>query len=434
MGKFSRGTAVLAVVGFGAVLAGMPATEVGAAEFNLEGKTVTMLIPSRAGGGTDGIGRVIAAGMAKHLPGRPDLVFKNIPAGTGTKALNYFVEKVKPDGETFATASGSQVYADTMRRKTVRYDPGTFEFIGHLPAPGGVVLVPKAMLDRLKDKAQKPLIFGGINGTRGQSQMAVWGPAFLGWNIRWVVGYLGSSGMNLAFERGETQVTANTNNGVIKPFLESGKFVAIAQSGLRKGKDVKRSPLYPDVPLFSKMILPQLKTAQEKSAFNAWWTMGQVGKYYMLPPKTPADVVKVYRAAFEKALADKEVNRRIMALWSPVYTVDTGREMADLVKDIKRITDEDLAFIDGLRRSVGIPAGVGRNRVVRSKITKIDSAGRAVSFKVNRGRTHKVQVSSKKTEIMVGGKKAKRSDLKTGMTCRFIYPKTNKTAKSVACD
>jgi hypothetical protein len=77
---------------------------------------------------------------------------------------------------------------------------------------------------------------------------------------------------------------------------------------------------------------------------------------------------------------------------------------------------------------------VGRNRVVRSKITKIDSAGRAVSFKVNRGRTHKVQVSSKKTEIMVGGKKAKRSDLKTGMTCRFIYPKTNKTAKSVACD
>lgn len=424
----------LAAACLGVALAGGPATVAQAAELNLKGKTVTMLIPSRPGGGTDGIGRVVATGMIKYLPGKPDILFKNIPAGTGTKALNYFVEKVVPNGETFATASGSQVYADTMRRKTVRYDPGKFEFIGHLPAPGGVVLIPKAMLGRLKDKSQKPLIFGGINGTRGQSQMAVWGPNYLGWNIRWVVGYLGSSGMNLAFERGETQVTANTNNSVIKPFLDSGKYVAIAQTGLRKGKSVKRSPLYPDVPLFNKMIEPKLKTPEEKHAFKAWWTMAQVGKYYMLPPKTPAGVVKAYRAAFMKALADKDVDKKVKALWSPIYAVDTGPEMADLVKDIKQITDEDLSFIDGLRRNVGIPAGVGRNRVVRSKITKIGKGGRVVSFKVRRGRTHKVKVSGSKTEITVGGKKAKRSALKMGMTCRFIYPKKNKTAKSIACE
>ena len=41
---------------------------------------------------------------------------------------------------------------------------------------------------------------------------------------------------------------------------------------------------------------------------------------------------------------------------------------------------------------------------------------------------------SDKTQITIGGKKAKRSDLKEGMTCRFIYPKKNKTAKSIACD
>lgn len=404
------------------------------AEVNFKGKTLTMLIPSRPGGGTDGVGRVVATGIAKYLPGKPDILFKNIPAGQGVKALNYFVEKVTPNGETFATASGSQVYADTMRLKTVRYDPGKFEFIGHLPAAGGVVLIPKNMLGRLKDKSQKPLIFGGIRGTRGQSQMAVWGPAYLGWNIRWVVGYLGSSAMNLAFERGETQVTANTNNSVIKPFLDSGKYIAISQTGIIKGQGATPSPLYPDVPLFHKMILPKLKTAQEKSAFKAWWTMVQVGKYYMLPPKTKPEVVKAYRAAFHKAVADKDVDKRLKAIWSPVYTVDTGPEMAALVRDIKSITDEDLAFIDSLRRSVGIPAGVGRNRVVRSKITSIKQGGRTVSFKVRKGRTHKVKVSGSKTQITIGGKKAKRSDLKEGMTCRFIYPKKNKTAKSIACD
>ena len=417
---------------FGATFLAAP-TQV-QAEVNYKGKTLTMLIPSRPGGGTDGVGRVVATGMMKYLPGKPDILFKNIPAGSGTKALNYFVEKVKADGVTFATASGSQVYADTMRRKTVRYDPGKFEFIGHLPAAGGVVLIPKSMLGRLKDKSQKPLIFGGIRGTRGQSQMAVWGPPYLGWNIRWVVGYLGSSGMNLAFERGETQVTANTNHSVIQPFLNTGNYIALSQTGIIKGQGATRSKLYPDVPLFHKMILPKLKTAKEKSAFKAWWTMVQVGKYYMLPPKTKPDVVKVYRAAFHKAMADKEVDKRIKALWSPVYTVDTGPEMLEVVKDIKKITDEDLSFIDSLRRSVGIPSGVGRNRVVRSKITDIKKGGRTVSFKVNKGRTHKVKVSGKKTEITVGGKKAKRGDLKKGMTCRFIYPKKNKTAKSIACE
>jgi tripartite-type tricarboxylate transporter receptor subunit TctC len=403
------------------------------AEMNFKGKTLTMLIPSRPGGGTDGIGRVVAVGIAKYLPGKPDILFKNIPAGSGTKALNYFVEKVQPDGITFATSSGSQVYADTMRRKTVRYDPGKFEYIGHLPAAGGAVLIPKSMLGRLKDKSQKPLIFGGIRGTRGQSQMAVWGPAYLGWNIRWVVGYLGSSGMNLAFERGETQVTANTNYSVINPFLKTGNYVALAQTGQIKGDGANRSPLYPDVPLFHKMVLPKLKSAKEKSAFRAWWTMVQVGKYYMLPPKTSADVVKVYRAAFFKAMADKDVDRKVKALWSPVYTVSTGPEMTKVVQDIKKITDEDLSFIDSIRNSVGIPLGVGRNRVVRSKISAIKKGGRNISFKVRKGRTHKVKVSGKRTEITISGKSAKRSALKTGMTCRFIYPKKNKTAKSIAC-
>jgi tripartite-type tricarboxylate transporter receptor subunit TctC len=429
----SRKAAVFALVGLGLAFGGTPAIEASAADYSLKGKTVTVLIPSRPGGGTDAIGRLISTGMAKILPGKPDVLFKNIPAGTGTKALNYFVEKVEPNGETIATASGSQVYADTMRRKTVRYDPGKFEFIGHLPAAGGVVLVPKAMLGRLKDKSQKPLIFGGIRGTRGQSQMAVWGPNYLGWNIRWVVGYLGSSGMNLAFERGETQVTANTNHSVIKPFLDTGKYVAISQTGRIKGADSTRSPLYPDVPLFHKMIQPKLKTAEEKSAFKAWWTMVQVGKYFMLPPETPTNVVKIYRAAFHKALADPDMDKKVKALWSPVYTVATGPEMLEVVKDIKKITDEDLSYIDKLRRNVGIPAGVGRNRVVRSKISKIDKGGRVVSFKVRKGRTHKVKVSGSKTEVTVDGKKAKRGALKKGMTCRFIYPKKNKTAKSIAC-
>ncbi|MCH8917747.1 MAG: hypothetical protein IIC52_06800 [Proteobacteria bacterium] len=83
--------------------------------------------------------------------------------------------------------------------------------------------------------------------------------------------------------------------------------------------------------------------------------------------------------------------------------------------------------------AVGIPSGIGRNRVVRSKITAIKKGGRNVSFKVRRGKTHMVKVSGKRTKVTVSGKSATRADLKKGMTCRFIYRKKNKTAKSIAC-
>ena len=42
-------------------------------------KTVTMIIGYAAGGGTDTVGRLVARFFAKHLPGTPIVVSRNVP-------------------------------------------------------------------------------------------------------------------------------------------------------------------------------------------------------------------------------------------------------------------------------------------------------------------------------------------------------------------
>src|ERR1043165_7352555 len=72
------------------------------------GKTVTMIISSAPGGGTDGAGRVIAQFLGKHLPGNPTIVVKNVPGAQGITAMNHFVSQaVAPDGLTVVTGSST---------------------------------------------------------------------------------------------------------------------------------------------------------------------------------------------------------------------------------------------------------------------------------------------------------------------------------------
>jgi tripartite-type tricarboxylate transporter receptor subunit TctC len=66
---------------------------------SFEGKTITVLISSSTGGGTDTTGRLVAQFLPKYLPGNPQTIVQNMPEGGGTIANNHFAN-AKPDGLT----------------------------------------------------------------------------------------------------------------------------------------------------------------------------------------------------------------------------------------------------------------------------------------------------------------------------------------------
>ena len=76
-----RGMAAKIGVGLFALLLGAAeAVAQGAPSF--KGKTITMIVGSEAGGGTDASGRLIAPYLRKYLPGEPNIVVHNMPGAS----------------------------------------------------------------------------------------------------------------------------------------------------------------------------------------------------------------------------------------------------------------------------------------------------------------------------------------------------------------
>jgi hypothetical protein len=76
----------------------------------------------------------------------------------------------------------------------------------------------------------------------------------LNWNLRWVVGYPGSTDLRMALERGEIDTTTFATDPDIADVMKSGKFKIELQSGfLEGGKIVGRSE-YGSAPVFSELL------------------------------------------------------------------------------------------------------------------------------------------------------------------------------------
>src|SRR5690349_20147956 len=110
---------------------------------SFEGKTVTMIIGSSPGGGTDTSGRLIANFIGNHLPGNPKILVRNIPGAQGMTALNYFVQQVAPDGLTITMGASTQGDPLFYRVPQANYDPTTFNIIGGVGRGGSVLVIKK---------------------------------------------------------------------------------------------------------------------------------------------------------------------------------------------------------------------------------------------------------------------------------------------------
>src|SRR5437764_6732684 len=92
---------------------------------------------------------------------------------------------------------------------------------------------------------------GSLNGTpRAAMGATVWGIEFLGWNVRWVLGYPGTSELVFALERGEIDMTSTGNASQIRRLLDTGRIKILARF---ESGGVVRSE-FGDAPTFVAMM------------------------------------------------------------------------------------------------------------------------------------------------------------------------------------
>ena len=276
-------------------------------------KSVTIVVPTAAGGANDAMARIIAQGLSAKL-GQPVIVENK--AGANGAIASDFVVRAAPDGYTIMFGYIATHGINPALQK-LRYDPVTdFEPIGMVAASPTVMVANKdvpvknarEMVDYLKAKPGTYSYATAGNGTAPH----IAGELFkLSAGVDVIsVPYKGSAPAVLDTIAGSTQYMF-PSLFTAYPQIKGGKLKALGIAG------DKRSPVLPDVPTLAEQGIANVSMSQ-------WYAM-------FAPAKTPKAVVNRLNAEMNTVLADKDVRKRIEEQGAEVET-GTPEQLKTLVQ------------------------------------------------------------------------------------------------------
>jgi tripartite-type tricarboxylate transporter receptor subunit TctC len=278
----------------------------GQSESWYEGKTIKVIVGFTSGGFYDRWSRLLARYVPKYLPGTPEMIVQNMPGAGGLIAANHVYNVAKSDGLTIGMTSYGMYLDQLVGRKEVQYDVRKFHWIGS-PEKSEILLymrsdTPYKSIEDIRKASTPPKC--GSTGTAGTDYiLARLLEETLDAKIETVLGYPGGSEIDLAVEKGEVQCRGLTAAPFFgrEPFISWRKrnFVNVLLYG-----GLKRDPRIPDTPTIYE-IFDKLNTPEEsRQVADVILRGGDFGRPWVMPPDTPAEVVKTMRAAYAKAMAD----------------------------------------------------------------------------------------------------------------------------------
>jgi 2-methylaconitate cis-trans-isomerase PrpF/tripartite-type tricarboxylate transporter receptor subunit TctC len=276
-------------------------------------KTITIVVPTAAGGGNDAMARTIAQKLGPLLG--QTMIIDNRAGANGSIASEY-VARAAPDGHTLMFGYIA-THAMNPALQKLRYDPvADFEpigLVGYSPTlmvanPAAGIKDVKDLVAQLKAKPDKFSYASAGNGTAPHYAAELFklnaGVVMLG------VPYKGSAPAVSDTIGGQTQVMFPSFFTAL-PHVKSGKLKALALAG------PKRSALLPDVPTLKEAGVDGVDVQQ-------WYG-------FFAPAKTPKPIIEQLNKVLNQVLNDKEIVKRIEDHGADVET-STPEQFGALVK------------------------------------------------------------------------------------------------------
>jgi len=262
------------------------------------GKTVTIIVGYKAGGGYDATARLLARHLPKYIPGKPTVIVQNMPGANSMIAANYVYNVAKPDGLTIGTFNRNLPVAQLTKVAGVKYDMTKFAWIGSAASECTILAVradlPYESVEDLK-KAKEPVVIGATGPGANTYDFPLLLKEFLGLNLKIVTGYQSSADIMLAVERKEADGRAGSFTS-IRPFIDR-KLVRPLLRARADEPGVEKLPIDEDLaPNPRAKAIMALRSAPEI-----------VGRPYVMHPNTPPASVNIMREAFAKTIADKDL-------------------------------------------------------------------------------------------------------------------------------
>jgi tripartite-type tricarboxylate transporter receptor subunit TctC len=326
-----------------------------------KGKTIEVIVPFSAGGGTDVYMRFMQRHLEKHIPGNPKIVVKNLGGGGSIPGANTFNRTAKPDGFTLLATSGSTVLPQLLGKKEVEYDVTDYRLVS-VTATGGVVYASPTAVEKVEDllKPKKPLKYAGISAT-GVDMIALISFEVLGLDILTVMGMESRGPTRLAFERGEVNVDYQTTAAYVSnvtPLIKEKKAIPLFSFGLvDKNGQLQRDPVAPDVPHFGEVVEKLTGKKPDGMAFKAYLATHSAGLAYQkalwAPKGTPDEVMAELHKGVEAMLKDPDFIAKGKKTLGG-YPTFIGSEADKTVRDVMKMpADVKKWLIDLMTKKYG---------------------------------------------------------------------------------
>lgn len=285
-------------------------------------RTVTIIVPLSAGGGSDILARKLAKSLSDHWG--QSVVVENVPGGSSIIGAQR-VAKANPDGYTLMVTTNGTIVANRYLFKTLPYDPDKDLVPVIQLADIDMILLAHSSLqaNNLKElvalaKREPGKVSYGSYGNGSQPHLLL--ELFNSReNIELLhVPYKGLGPALTSVMAGETQLTL-TGRGTGEPAIRSGKTKVLAYMS------DKRDPSLPDVPTSAESGYPYFRVATWHGLFA--------------PKGTPKDLVaKIHRDVV--AVMGKPEFREDMAKRGYATPTFSSEEFAALIAEEVKKTGE----------------------------------------------------------------------------------------------
>jgi len=327
-----------------ALLAGSIATPASAdaiADF-YKGKTLNMIISVSPGGGYDLLGRTVARHIAKHIPGSPTAVPRNMPGAGGIVAMKHLATAAQRDGTVMGIVQNNAPLEPLFGTPEADYDPTKVSWIGTPSLETGLLIVWHTSHFKTFDDVRKREMTAGASGVNSA-------PAFysrvlnelLGARIKVIAGYPGQNEGYMGIERGELDTYGVTFwsslTSTKQQWLRDNSIRILLQYGPVKEAALKGVPYGPDL----------VKNEEDRLLFEASYGPLSLGRPFLAPPDVPADRLAALRKAFMHMMADKDFQTEAEKLG---LQVDNPRSGEQLQAEVNRLYATPKHVVDRLRR------------------------------------------------------------------------------------
>jgi tripartite-type tricarboxylate transporter receptor subunit TctC len=285
------------------VLAAFAAVPAAAADF-YAGKSIDLLIGAPPAGGYDIYARALARHYGTYIPGKPNIIAKNMPGAASGRAAGFLATIAPKDGTVIAAIMPGAVMGPLLDEKAeVLFDPTKVQYLGTANNGTRVCVARKeSKIKTFDDVLTQKAVFGGVSANDSTRDYGYMHKHTSGALYDVIAGYAGTNDIGLAMERGEVDGACGWDWASFKSqkpdWLRENKVNVLLQVSLEPNEELTKM----GVPHVWKYV----KSEENRRVVELVIGQQVFQRSYIAPPGVAPEQLAVLRKAFDETMKDPQ--------------------------------------------------------------------------------------------------------------------------------